>query len=218
MVSPCGAIRMLPFWRMTTVPDAGVDLGAAWRRCRRLRLGRWCGSGGRTGRGGCRTCENCLRVAWHWRHRRRRPTHDVLRSAALIAARESIDVDLGRLGDRAAHAGLGLEGAGGVIAEVILGDDDDEQHVGIAAGTEYVGLSAYRKLVFDSLRPDLDATETHRVRVACRKADAVLSRLAQIGRLIRRPGRLRSRLTPLFACGRCSQPPYADRPTDPETW
>ena len=28
MVSPCGAIRMLPFWRMTTVPDAGVDLGA----------------------------------------------------------------------------------------------------------------------------------------------------------------------------------------------
>ena len=29
MVSPCGAVRMLPFWRMTTVPDAWVDVGGA---------------------------------------------------------------------------------------------------------------------------------------------------------------------------------------------
>ena len=117
-------------------------------------------------------------------------------------ARESIDVDLGRLRDRAAHAGLGLEGAGGVIAGVILGNDDDEQHVGIAAGTKYVGLPADRKLVFDGLRPDLDAPETNSVRAACRQADAVLSCLPQIGQLIRRSGRLRSRLAPIFvACG-----------------
>ena len=92
--------------------------------------------------------------------------HDVLRSAAFIAAHESIDVNLRRLGVRAAHAGLGFEGPRGIVTDVIPGDDGDEQHVGIAAGSEDVGLTAYCELVVDSLRPDLDAPETHRIRVA----------------------------------------------------
>ena len=83
-----------------------------------------------------------------WRYRRRRSTHDVLWSATLVAARKSIDVDLCCLIDRAAHARLSLVGAGGVIARVILSDDNDEQHVGIAAGTEYVWLVRIRQIGF----------------------------------------------------------------------
>ena len=43
MVSPCGVIRMLPFWRMTTVPDAGMDLDTIAEGCG------WAAGGGARG-------------------------------------------------------------------------------------------------------------------------------------------------------------------------
>ena len=157
-----------------------------------------CRTDGRTRLSCGRTCENGLHIAGQRRHGCRRFTHNLLRSAALIAARESINVDLGSLGDRATYTGIGLECLRWIKTDIITCDDDNEQHVGIAAGAEYVCLPTDSKLVLCRLWPHLYATELDGIRIFGRNTDAELCRLANVSGLIRQLGRQGNGFTPLF--------------------
>jgi len=168
--------------------------GRSLRHCRRLRLHGRC----RTDLNWGRACENRLHVAGHRRHRRRRFTHDLLRPAALVATGESFNVDLRSLGDRAAYTDIGLECLRWIKTTIITCDDDNEKHVGIAAGTEYVCLPTDSKLVLCRLWPHLYATELDGIRIFGRNTDAELCRLANVSGLIRQLGGLGSGFTPLF--------------------
>jgi len=85
-----------------------------------------------------------------------------------------------------------------IKTNIITCDDDNEKHVGIAAGTEYVCLPTDSKLVLCRLWPHLYATELDGIRIFGRNTDAELCRLANVSGLIRQLGGLGSGFTPLF--------------------